>query len=158
MRNVLFPLLLVALSLQASAQAPAAGSDWQHLKAVPLHIKVHVAADKISRTCHIEAVTDDVLQCSKDVFGHNAHYTFQRGEVKSVKLTRYTGSTLGGAAIGAGAGAAVGFGLTTNPNGWFNGAARGAFTLLGAVIGAATMGPADTFRGPTVYRRAAVKP
>ena len=131
----------------ARAQAPAAGSNWDHLKALPQHTRLHVSADKMSHTCYLLSVDDATLVCGR--------YTFQRAEVKKVKLTRYGVSYGVGAAIGAGAGAGVGVALVSGDNIFSNdkGKAAGIGLALGAGIGALATGPADLFRGPTVYQR-----
>ena len=101
----------------------------------------------MSHTCYLLSVDDAALVCGR--------YTFPRAEVKDVKLTRYGVSYGVGAAIGAGGGAGIGVAVV-NGNGFFSndkGKAAGIGLILGGVIGALVAGPADLFRGPTVYRR-----
>lgn len=135
----------------ATAQQPAAGSNWGRVQQLPPHTKVHISADHHSRTCIIESATDSTLVCTG---GHQ----FARTEIKSVKLTRRGISTLAGAGIGAGVGFAVGagaahgsqsgqFNIVSNQDVWAAGA------LAGGVIGAALGAPTDFLRGPTIYRR-----
>jgi hypothetical protein len=104
----------------------------------------------------IDLVDDATLRCSKG----GSQYSFERDEVKSVKVTRYTRSTLVGLGIGLGVGAGVGAiaGHTQEkPGDWFPGLATEAFAavggagglLIGGGVGAAT----DFMKGPTVYRR-----
>jgi hypothetical protein len=138
------------------AQAPSTGGGWDRLKHLPVHTRVHVAADKQSKVCAIDLVDDATLQCSK---GH-AQYSFARDEVKSVKLTRYTRSTLVGLGIGLGAGAGVGAAIghsKEKPNDFFPGLTTDAFTAIGGAVGliagGAIGGPTDFLRGPTVYQR-----
>lgn len=135
--------------IAAMAQAPAAGSNWEHLKALPPNTRLHVSGDKMSHTCKLVSVDDAELVCGK--------YTFPRTEVKQVKLTRYGTSYLGGAAIGAGAGAGIFIGVNQADKGSYlsvsKGKAAGAGLLVGAVIGTLVTGPADLLKGPTVYRR-----
>jgi hypothetical protein len=151
---VLFALLC-GTTVSLHAQAAAVADSWGNLPALPAHSHLHVSADTGGKTCYLIAVDDHSLTCGRKDGGPKGQRVFRRAEVKTVKLTRYGVSTLAGAAIGAAGGAAMGFGVTQNPDGWFNGAARGAFTVLGGFIGAAAMGPTDVFRGPVVYRRLA---
>ncbi len=131
----------------ATAQAPAAGSNWDHLKALPIQTRLHVSADKGGHTCSLVSVDDTALVCGR--------YTFQRAEVKTVKLTRYGVSYGVGAAVGAGAGAGVGLALVSGDSFFHNdkGKASAIGLLLGGAVGALFTGPADLFKGPTVYRR-----
>jgi hypothetical protein len=137
-----------AITTAASAQSPAAGSNWDHLKALPAATKLHVSADKGGATCKLVSVDDATLVCGK--------HTFPRSEVKSVKLTRYQTSYGVGAAAGAGVGVGVGIALVTGRDNILNnkkGEAAAIGAGLGAAVGALVAGTADLFRGPTVYRR-----
>ena len=141
----------------ASAQATSVDSNWNRLKTLPAHARVHVAADHKSQVCWIEQVNEATLQCSK---GH-AQYSFERAEVKSVKLARYTRSTLAGLGIGLVAGMGVGAiaGHGSQPaNSYFgSGLGTDAGILIGGaaglIAGGAIGGPTDFLRGPTIYRR-----
>jgi hypothetical protein len=155
----IFLLLLLGPLVQAAAQTPADVGNWNRLKMLPAHTKVHVAGDKQSKVCSIDVVDDATLQCSK---GHS-QYSFVRAEVKSVKLTRYTRSTLVGLGVGLGVGVGVGAiaGRAIDPpqpNAFldFSGLGRDAITVIGGVggliAGGAIGGPTDFLRGPTVYR------
>ena len=155
MKNFLPCILLALLCSCACGQATPAATNWQHLQQVPLRTRVHVSADKMSRTCSIDSITDEMLTCSGSVT--NGHYTFPRAEIKSVKVTRYALSAVGGTAIGAGTGLVVGAAVAHGSQGSFtivsNQAVWGIFAAIGAVIGALIAGPLDLFRGPTIYRR-----
>jgi hypothetical protein len=153
-------LLLLGPLVHAAAQTHAEAGNWNRLKALPAHTKVHVAGDRQSKVCAIDMVDEATLQCSK---GHS-QYSFVRAEVKSVKLTRYTRSTLAGLGIGLGVGAGVGaiVGRAADPpqpNAFldFSGLGRDAITAIGGVggliAGGAIGGPTDFLRGPTIYRR-----
>jgi hypothetical protein len=149
-------VLLYLLPVTALAQTPQLASGWERLKALPVHTRVHVSADKMSRTCNLVSVDDDTLVCSKSRLVSTAHYTFARQEVKSVKLTRYIASTLVGIGVGAGVGAILGRVVSPpNKNAFldFSSITRDAFTVGGAVAGGAAGGPTDFLRGPTVYQR-----
>jgi hypothetical protein len=144
---------LCALRAAAAASTPDLGDTWRNLTALPPHTEMHVSADNEGRTCYLITADEQSLTCGRKDGSAKSQHMYPRPTVKSVKLTRYGISTLAGAGIGAGVGAAVGFGGTQNPNGWFNGAVRGVFTVLGAGLGALACGPADAFRGPTIYKR-----
>ncbi len=152
MRMMLVVLFLCVASVSLAAQ----GSNWERVKHLPPHTRVHVAADNQNKTCAIDLVDDATLRCSKG----KSQYSFERGEVKSVKLTRYTRSTLVGLGIGLGAGVGVGAiagHAQEKPNDLFPGLSTEAYAAIGgaagALAGAAIGGPTDFLRGPTVYRR-----
>ena len=155
MRKLVLVALLCGTTVSLHAQAAAVADTWGHLSALPAHSHMHVSTDAGSKTCYLIAVDESSLTCGRQDGGPKGQRVFHRADVKMVKLTRYGVSTLAGAAIGGGAGAAVGFGVTQNPQGWFNGAVRGVFAIFGGVAGAAITGPTDAFRGPVVYRRMA---
>ncbi len=125
-----------------------------------MHTYIHVAADHGGATCYFISADDQNLTCGHRNGSDKGRHIFPRSGVKSVKLTRYGISTLGGAAIGAGVGAIIGFAaIRPNPHAFldFTGLARGVVVALGGIGGAAAGGPTDMFRGPTVYRRADAK-
>jgi hypothetical protein len=133
------------------AQAPA---DWQRVKQLPLHTKVHIVSDKMKRTCSIDSVTDDSVSCSS---GGSVN-SFQREDIKSIKGVRRMRSALGGAAIGAGVGFIAGVAASLGqPRDAFiyipPAAAGGVLAVIGAVPGAAIGAPTDFLRGPTMYQR-----
>lgn len=158
MRHLLLSLIFLGTLTYASAQAPAAGANWEHLKALPAGTRVHVSGDKMSRTCTIVSVDDEQLTCSKGrVVASTAHYSFPRPEVKSVKLTRYAVSTLAGIGIGGGAGGLISAVVYRKKDNSFidlSGEAAAASTAISAILGGLICGPTDLFRGPTVYKRA----
>jgi hypothetical protein len=142
------------LCLSAYGQTQAAGANWQRVQQLPLHTQIHVKADNKGRICSIDSVDDGHLSCSTGGVVKTRHYTYQRSEIKSIKLPHYVRSTLLGTTIGAGAGAIIGFvGAKNASDPSSSGAAAGGaavfFGVIGAVIGAVT----DVTRGPTVYRR-----
>lgn len=150
----LMVMLVCGTTVSLHAQAAPVADTWGHLKALPVHTRMHISADSKSRTCSLVSVDDQQLVCSASHDGSGKkQYLFGRSEIKSVKLTRYAVSTLAGAGIGGGVGAAVGFGMTQDPKGWFRGPVRGVLAAFGGIAGAAVCGPTDAFRGPTVYRR-----
>ncbi|HEX4308790.1 MAG TPA: hypothetical protein VHZ25_02115 [Acidobacteriaceae bacterium] len=130
------------------------------MPALPAGTHIHVSSDKKSHTCYFQSADDASLVCSGKRGGGRS-YSFARSEVRSVKLTRYTVSTLVGMGIGAGLG--VGIGAAVSPKSSsntldFSGLDREVDIGLGAVIGflagGAVGGPTDFLRGPVVYRRA----
>jgi hypothetical protein len=142
------------VSASALAQGGAAAANWARVQQLPLHTKVHIASDKVKRVCSIDSVTADSLTCSSG----STISSFPRAEIKSIKVTRRGLSTLGGAAIGAGVGFAVGAALTAGES--HNDIiyisapqAGGVGAAVGAVVGAAIGAPTDFLRGPTVYER-----
>ena len=140
------------VSANALAQAQAMSADWHRVEQLPPHTRVHISSDKMNRLCLIDSVAEESLICSS---GHTTN-SFPRAEIKSIKVTRYVLSTVGGAGIGAGAGAIIGAAATTgktNGIGATRGEVVGIFTLGGALVGAVVGGPTDFLRGPTVYRR-----
>lgn len=156
---------LPALAQNAAASptpptAPAIADTWNHLSALPAHAHIHVAADHGGATCYFISADDQNLTCGHKDGADKARHVFARPDVKSVKLTRYGISTLGGAAIGGGVGAIIGFAaFHSNPHAFLDltGAARGVTIALGGIGGAAVGGPTDMFRGPTVYHRVNAK-
>jgi hypothetical protein len=154
-------LSMDAQNATASPPSPASSAiadTWNHLSAIPTHAHIHVAADHGGATCYFISADDQNLTCGHKDGTDKGRHVFSRADVKSVKLTRYGVSTLGGAGIGAGVGAIIGF-STSHSGGFldFSGAYRAACTLVGGIGGAAVGGPTDMFRGPTVYRRVAAK-
>ncbi len=142
----------------ASPPASSIADTWNHLAAIPTHTHIHVGADHGGATCYFISADEENLTCGHKNGSDKGRHVFPRGDVKSVKLTRYGISTIGGAGIGAGVGAIIGF-STSHSGGFFDlsGLYRGACTLVGGIGGAAVGGPTDMFRGPTVYRRTGAK-
>jgi hypothetical protein len=153
MKILLFVLLLCGVSVPLWAQADA---NWDRLKHLPPHMRVHVAADKQNKVCVIDLVDDETLRCSKG----SSQYSFPRAEVKSVKRARTGRSALVGLGIGLGAGAGIGAAIghsKEQPNDFFPGLSTEAFAAIGGAVGliagGAIGGPTDFTRGPTLYRR-----
>ena len=156
MKTMLVGLLLCGASASMAAQAPSGDAGWARVRQLHAGTHVHVAGDRLSKTCTLDLVDEATLRCSKG----SSQYSFLRAEVKSVKLTRYGRSTLVGMAIGLGAGAGIGAIVghaQEKPNDFFPGLSTEASAAVGgavgAVAGAAIGGPTDFLRGPTVYRR-----
>jgi hypothetical protein len=162
MRVFLLTLALVpALSspAQQPAQQPAsppAGSNWQHVQALPVGASINVKARKSHAGCKLKSVDADSLTCT-----HGKDLVFQRTDILSVKIPRRGRSTLIAMGVGAGVGAIVGAATsgcsTAEKNSWFGcfltptrpqGAAIGAlvFGLIATPVGALT-----DFTRSTVY-------
>jgi hypothetical protein len=156
MKIVLIVMFLCGTSVSLAAQATSGDAGWDRVRHLPTGSHVHVAGDKLSKTCTLDLVDEATLRCSKG----SSQYSFLRAEVKSVKLTRYGRSTLVGMAIGLGAGAGIGAiagHSQEQPGDFFHGLTTEAYTAIGAsagaVAGAAIGGPTDFLRGPTIYQR-----
>jgi len=101
-------LMMLALALSAPAQQPTqslpqpppAGSNWQHVQALPAEASIHVNIISGSTVCSLKSVDDQILTCThgqKDLI-------FQRSQIKSIKLARRYRSTWIGIAIGGATG------------------------------------------------------
>lgn len=146
MRALLVSLaLLPALAAARQPIQPPAGSNWQHVQALPIGASIHLNIRTQSLNCELKSVDADSLTCT-----HKKDMTFHRSDIQSITIPRRGRSTAIGAAIFAGAGAAVGAGLgrtfwTTRSKGAGVGIAL--FTPVGALIGFGT-----DFAYSTVYR------
>src|ERR1035437_7165247 len=163
MRKILATLLAFT-TLSATAQQPAqqpvppppAGSNWQHVQALPIGASINVKARASHLTCKLKSVDADSLTCT-----HGKDLVFQRADILSIKIPHRGRSTLVGLGVGAGVGAIVGAATsgcsTAEKNSWFGcfltptrpqGAAIGAlvFGLIAAPVGALT-----DFTRSTVY-------
>jgi len=150
------PILLCLLASLVQGQTAAAGSNWQRVQQLPLHTRVHVSADSRSRLCSIDQVDETQLTCSAGRVVETSHFTFQRGDIKSIKVSRQMRSTLVGAGVGAAAGAITGVAINQGPNQFIhfsNASVAGVGAIILAVPGAFVGLATDFARGPTVYRR-----
>lgn len=151
MRAIL--LIALAASLSATAQqplvqTPKAGSNWQHVQALPAGTPVYVNAGGSTTKCKLASVDADTLTCAQ---GKSA--TFRRTEIKSIKVPRRVASTLIMAGLGAGLGAVV-VAATSSAIG-FGGHAKGSVYAGGAGIGAVLFGTIGFFTDAarsTVYK------
>jgi hypothetical protein len=153
---VITAVCVLLVSANVLAQATPAGANWQRVQQLPLHTHVHVASDKMSRVCEVDSVDAETLRCSAGRMVNTAHYTFARSEIKSIKVTRYIGSTIGGAAIGAASGLVIGVGVAHSTQSFpivSNKAIWGIFSVAGGIAGGLIGGPTDFLRGPTIYKR-----
>jgi hypothetical protein len=93
-----FSTALVAQSDSVAGSVKVVPSDWERVKQLRQHTRVHLSTDRGSHLCSVDSVDDVSLTCS---WGHSGK-TYPRAEIKSIKVTEYALSTLGGALIGAG--------------------------------------------------------
>jgi hypothetical protein len=152
-RTLLAAGLVTAITLPPAVHAaPPAGSNWQHVMALPINTDVHVAARKSHTLCTLKRVDDDSLICERDTGVGSKELTFKRDEIKTIKLARRGRSAVIGAGIGVGVGATAGA-IYARGNHYF--AVRGAFAMIYALAGAfagAPTGYLTDFTASTVYR------
>ncbi|MGA2437598.1 MAG: hypothetical protein ABSF57_03680 [Acidobacteriaceae bacterium] len=163
MRKILAALLALttlSASAQQTAQQPAqppAGSNWQHVQALPVGASINVKARTSHASCTLKSVSADSLTCT-----HGKDIVIQRSDILTIQISRRGRSTLIAMGIGAGAGAIVGAATSgcsaTEKNSFLGcfltptrpqGAAIGAvlFGVIGAPIGALT-----DFAKSTIYQ------
>jgi hypothetical protein len=149
------PMLVAsAISNAQTAVAPQqpAGSNWQHVQALPIGTSIQVRAAKRPIVCTLTAVDATSLACDHNYRFEVHKLVFQRAEIRTVKLTRRGRSALLAAAIAAGAGATAG-GIQGIHSNYF--AVHGAFAMIYAFAGAfagAPLGYFTDFSASTVYR------
>lgn len=149
-----FSTALVAQSNSVAGSVKVVPGDWERVKQLRPHTRVHLSTDRGSHLCSVDAVDDVSLTCSS---GHSGK-TYPRAEIRSIKVTQYAASTLEGGLIGGGTGALVGL-VCCGHNGsdgfgsLENEVAIGSGAVVGAIVGAGVGAATDLFRGPLVYRR-----
>jgi hypothetical protein len=154
MRSLLLALPLLAFTITAPAQTPQspAGSNWQHVQALPIGTSIHVNAQKRHALCTLKAIDADTLTCDRDTGVGSKELIFQRAEIKNIKLARRGRSAVLGATIGAGTGAIAG-GIQGIHSTYF--AVRGGWAMIYAFVGAFAGAPAGyltDFTASTIYR------
>jgi hypothetical protein len=154
MRSLLLALFLLASAIAAPAQTPMppAGSNWQHVQALPLGTSIHVDAKKSHALCDLKTIDADTLTCERDTGVGTKEIIFQRPEIKNIKLARRGRSAVLGGLIGAGTGGLIG-GLAGIHSNYF--AVHGAWALIGAFAGGfagAPTGYLTDFSASTIYR------
>ncbi len=157
-RTILFAILMLPASVLLTANAQSAtaptpaGSNWQHVQALPIGTNIQVTASKRPIVCTLTAVAADSLACDHNYRFEVHKLVFQRAEIRTVKLTRRGRSAVLAAAIGAGAGATAG-GIQGIHSNYF--AVHGAFAMIYAFAGAfagAPIGYFTDFSASTIYR------
>jgi hypothetical protein len=144
----LMPALAVAAQ-QPAATPPPAGSNWQHVQALPVGQSINVSARSSHPSCKLKTVDADSLTCT-----HGKDLVFQRADIVEIKVPHRGRSTLAGLAIGAGTGAIVGAATTSSCSGICI-LGRGSVATLGAIaLGAigTIVGVTTDFTRSTVYK------
>ncbi len=133
---------------QVSPSALAAGSDWQHVQALPVGTSIYLQANHKTSKCMVTTVDADTLTCTrgKDI-------TFQRTEIDSIKLPHRGRSSLILSGIGAGVGVAVVKAVASSS--LFGAPAKGGVYAGGAGMGAIMFWPLGYITDParsTIYK------
>jgi hypothetical protein len=152
----LAPALFVAAQQPAPQPVqPPAGSNWQHVQALPLGASIYVKARHSHSKCILKSVDADTLTCI-----HAQDVVFQRSDIVNIKIPRRGRSTLVGLAIGAGVGAALGAAAGGDPCKSGSGfcvdpvSRGGAAAMTSALVGGigAPIGYFTDFTRSTVYK------
>jgi hypothetical protein len=156
MRTFLLAMLLIpALPvpaqelIQPATAPPPAGSNWQHVQALPPGTPVHISARARSLTCTLISVDADTLTCAQ-----TGNVVLQRSEIKNIKIAHRGRSAASGAAIGAAVGV-IAVEAAWNKNWSWGGINRGTVAaLVGVPIGGlgALAGLFTDFTKSTVYK------
>jgi hypothetical protein len=139
---------------EASSQPAKAGSNWERVRALPPATNIDVKAASGHFHCKVTQVTEDTLVC---LHGKTST-TFERVNIRSIKIDRRGRSALVGGAVGGGGLAIAGFAVTTGGSkdsffgsnflrGPVTAGALGVGAVLGGGIGALT-----DFSKSTVYK------
>lgn len=147
----IFTSLLVFTLLASGARAQT--GDWQAVVSLPLGARISVLT-RHRIPCILVRVNDDELVCApvhRPWFGSDT-ITFDRQRVREIRLSPPDGTNeLLGAAIGGGAGAALGAArfdcMGCRSAGAF------IFGMVGAVVGAKVAKHAPIVQGKLVYKR-----
>jgi hypothetical protein len=155
-RILIFFAMIFCLVCGADGQASSVATGWQQVLLLKAGTSMHVTTTaKKSTTCKMESVDDQALTCKS---GSKQDVTFQRAEIKTIKLDHRRRSALVGFAVGAGVGAGIGAGVgfAEDRNGWFQGLAIGvgaaAGGIVGALVGVAVAAPTDMTAGAPIYK------
>jgi hypothetical protein len=156
MRTFFLALAFVPASFLGAQQPapPPAGSNWQHVQALPIGQSINIKARKSHAGCKLKSVDTDSLTCTQ-----GKDLVFQRADIVTIKISRHPRSTLVGLGLGAGIGALIGA-ATGSPS--CSGQTfcldilnRSALAAIGAVgVGAvgAIIGVSTDFTRSTVYK------
>ncbi len=166
--SVIFFSITLSPSTSAQTLTPSGAhalNDWRSVQSLPARTRIRLATDKKKTACFIDSVTEDHLVCSSSSSKAGKQTSYAKEEIKEIKLTNRTRSTLAGIGIGGGigAGALVAVAINSHDNNGpysicctnsdaalVGGAVIGA---AGAITGAALGYAKDWFAGPVVYRR-----
>lgn len=131
--------------------APA-GSEWGHVQALPVGTSIHIQGHTSHALCALTAVDADSISCARDTGVGSKALTFQRTDVRTIKLARRGHSAVLGAAMLGGAGALAG-GIQATQSNYY--AVKGAFAMIYGFAGAfagAPIGYITDFSASTIYR------
>ncbi len=149
---LVLPGAFLALPPRAHAADRTQDSAWSGVQALPVDTSMHINATHQHMLCQLKSVDAESISCTRNRgFGAKV-YTFQREQIRSIKLSRRMLSTLSGIGVGAGGGAIIGAALTNSQTTWFRGSWIAATTGIGALAGGAIGYPSDFLAGPIVYR------
>jgi hypothetical protein len=151
MRKLLVVFLLgctLCTASRAQTQTPDAGPSWQRLQGLPSGLGISVKARGGSGNCAFKSASEAELVCASS---NGTLRTFQRADIKRVRLRHRGRSTLVGLAIGATAGAVAGAATCKKGDIVGPGACAVVLGVPGALIGA-LVGASTDFTHSTVYR------
>ncbi len=140
-------LLGASLGMHAQSPAPSSGHTWASVQALAPNTSLHISARTHNAHCRLKSVDADTLTCAAGAKTE----TYQRTDIKSIKVPHLGRSIAAGLGIGA-AGGFIGGAASGGSGQLFTrtelGSAFGAiFGGIGAIIGALT-----DFTQSTVYR------
>lgn len=152
--HLALPLLIVvnATALAQQPAVPPAGSNWAHVQALPPNTYLHVNARTRHAVCYLTSVDAESLSCSKDTGVGHSQLSFQRAEIRTIKLARRGRSAVLGGAIVGGAGALAG-GIQGSRSNYF--AVKGAWAMIygfSGMFAGAPIGYLTDFSASTIYR------
>ena len=166
MRKLILSAVLLGMTLSAQAQTlsivttnaflaaaqaapPPAGHTWARVQSLPSNTSLHISATTHNAHCRLKSADADSLTC---VFGDGTRTeTYQRTDIRSIKVPHRGRSTVAGLAIGAGAGIITGAASGGKDQLFSRGELASAFAAVFGVIGALIGGLTD-FTQATVYR------
>jgi hypothetical protein len=150
-----FQLFAIMAGL-CSAFAPLSGqsNDWQSVEKLAPGTSISVVKKNVRQGCELVQATDTELLCDEGFGGIWRRRTFQRDEVREVRLEepRHNKMILG-AVVGAAVGGLIGFvaaGQSSDPEA--RGYARAYGVPLGVLFGG-LVGREIHLHGPVVYRQ-----
>lgn len=157
MRILVATALLGAFICTANRQAIGQSADkqpsWSRVQSLPLGQDLRVDAKPHNANCKFVAATEATLTCAKD----GGYLTFQRADIKFVKLSRRGASAAEGAIPGVVVMATGGVALAADhcAGQFLCGLGPSLLIALGVVIAVigTVVGALTDFGGQTIYRR-----
>jgi hypothetical protein len=150
MRKLVSCILLWGVALSAIAQSSPstpAPKGWVRVEALQPNSTIYIKARTHNATCKLKSVDTDSLTC----LSRGNEQTFQRNDIKSIKISHRVQSAVAGLAIGAGVGVIIGASSGGRDNLFTRGELAGIFAIPFAVIGA-IVGVLTDFTHSTIYR------